>query len=317
MRGRLLPLTLALLLLTGCASSGDLAETELIRVVGLSKTPSGLLLSAAGEKEVHEVEAESLAAAMEALVRLPYCDEANLSHTAQFLISPEAELPTLLDYVARSRDFRLKTEVYIVHAVDPAQVFREADDLPHRVATLARESGNQRYGRAVTAGEAIVSLVRKGYALLSAVNLEEGILLPAGYWLFDREKPLELWGEEASSGAALVLNRVKERVLVLPGCTLRLRALRASLRGHTLTLTGEAELLNAAPDYPGEAATLQAARAQLRRELEAALEAEKRLGADVLALAELALRQEPPEVETVAVRLTLDCTGDVAEVARG
>ncbi|MGX8698541.1 MAG: hypothetical protein ACSW8F_01250 [bacterium] len=301
-------LLLLALSLSSCANYGDLAEAEVVRCVAVTGAEEGVRVTAAGEEKSFSAAGVSLAEAAQALTRLPLCGEASLSHAAQFVLGEDIPLRGVADFIARSRELRLKTEVYYAYGCDAAQVFDEADHISHRLRTLAHESRYLPEGRSFTAGEAIDSLAGTGYCLLSAVEAREGAFFPAGLAVCDAAGPVERWEGAAAEGAALILNRVEERTLSTDGGTFRLTSLKCTLRGGALRLTGTAELMEAEGDGP----SLPAAERALAEAMREALTRQRALGADVLKLKSLALQSTPPEVKTISVHLTLKKTGDVA-----
>lgn len=303
-------ITFLAVFLTACSGYGDLADAELIRAVGVGGGQS-VTVCAASKEEVYTVAAGGFAAGLEALRRLPLCGEAEFTHAEVIVAEADAPLDEILDFVKRSKDFRLKTEVFILEEGDISQIFDAADDVSRELGIMAHESGYLKFGGGFTAHEAAIGLERRGAALLTLVRPADGTLATSGLCAVGLSAgPIPL-GEAASAGAALIMNRVKSRVVELGRCTLLLTGLRARLRDGVLSLEGEAELISALPGYDGGREAAWEAERLLRGELTAALEAEARLKADVLDLAGMALSDSVPVVRRTEVTLRLRRSGDM------
>jgi len=215
MKRRILAAVLAgMLLFSGCsAASAGGTEVEglmLIRSVGidaqqgtgLSKPARITVCTGVGLNQepptILTREETSVSAAVEALKYNATGLQPFYSHTQQVVLGEEAAksgLSSAMDWMLRSMEIRLDTEIYVVRGNTAETLFTQTEGASTSVSdmlSLLRESAPAiGSGYAYDCGEIAASLLANGCALIQAVELQptdtdaegsgKGVVIPAGY----------------------------------------------------------------------------------------------------------------------------------------
>lgn len=312
------------LLLSGCTLSiynnyRDIESLRIVRVLGIDLTENGVLLSAATGEDASERsplrltgEGETLAEAMRSLEDSTDSGSLFLSGAGAIVLGADAagDISRWLDAIARSRELRLDTELFVLRrgaAAEliagedaPEDVFSALDALSMRL----RETGGAPSPNCARVSQALTA---SGAALAAAIELEEGpegkyTPVPAGYAALTRGGFAGWLDGDAALGAGLFLGGVGMETLTLPGgmvaelagVELKLVPLwreDGSLARLDIELDVRGSIIEAPPgcslasredwDALGEALA-----GEVCAWVEAALEESRSLGADILGLGE-------------------------------
>lgn len=230
-------LTLAL---TSCGGvsvfppSRELENLELVHTVGIDVTEDGyVLLTAAtvpglsgGEPRFYSLTSDTIVGAAAKMQKLPVGKEALFSHTEHIILSADAareRLAECLDFVERSNDFRIDTNLFVAKSGEAQALMRavsgEESDISALLKFMADNADQLGEGHVFTCREIASDLSQRGAALLQAVEAseaadpeaEEKVLLPAGLCAVRDGELMGFLSEDESRGAAMILNKVEAR----------------------------------------------------------------------------------------------------------
>lgn len=219
---------LLLLSLTGCTQSiynsrRDIESLNVVQVLGIDVSENGgVTVSAATGSDASgrdplrlKCEGESLEVAMRDLENLAGPGSLFFSGTGAIVLGEDAakSAPQWLDAIARSKDLRIDTELFVARGGTAAE-FITGDDAPRdayaALEALAERANRYGPGSSESCAEISRALVESGAAAALAFELADGadderICVPAGYFvLTDADKALSLEGK-AAMGAGLML----------------------------------------------------------------------------------------------------------------
>ena len=217
-----------LLALSGCTQSiynnyRDIENLEVVQAAGLDAgEEGGVTLSVATGSDASEREplrlsagAESLDGAMRELEQLAGRGSLFFSGTGAIVLGEGAaeDAPRWLDAVARSKELRLDTELFVLRG-DKASELLTGENAPEDVfaALNALSSRSREYGPAPvpTCVDVTRSLIASGAALAAAIELEEGAdgavtPVPAGFAVLTESGLAGFLTGDAALGAGLFL----------------------------------------------------------------------------------------------------------------
>ena len=207
----ILLLALSLLALPGCSGTSiytnyhEVEDLELIRTVGVDKAAnqvevticSGVGLSGSAPK-MYTNRARTLSTALSVIQKEPVGKEMYYAHTEHLVIGEEAArngMEEYLDYVERSPEIRLDTNMFLVKGASAQEVITQvatektaAADILHFLANDVNKLG---LGKVYSCGDVASALAKNGNALVMAIELEESkelsensaekMIAPAGY----------------------------------------------------------------------------------------------------------------------------------------
>lgn len=330
-RFALLALLAALLLpLGGCTltvynSYRDIESLEVVQAIGLDSSAGGVTLSAATGPDASGREplrltqyGESLDAAMRSMEQLAGGGTLFFSGTGAIVLgaSAAAESARWLDALARSKELRLDTEMYVLRS-GPAEDFVAGEDSPEDVFAdldaLAKRCGEDGPAPVPTCADVSRSLIENGAALSQAIEKAEGpegkyTAVPAGYCVLTPDGVAGWLDADAALGAGLLMGGPGTSVVELPGgVTAELAGAKVSVEavwdGGSLTalevsadIRGSVIEAQAGSDLDSEAAweTLESELAEkLLGCLRDALDASQALEADFLGLGRMVESAHP------------------------
>ena len=215
-------LALAPLALPGCTLSvynnyRDVGSLLVVQALGIDSRPGGVTLSAAtgadasGREPVRlKASAGTLEAALEAIEAKSGAGRAFFAGTGAIVLGPAAagEAARWLDAVARSKDLRLDTELYVIKNTEAAALLT-GEDAPEDVfAALDALDTRLRTGGpapAPTCADAARSLLESGAALAAAIELLDGEPVGAGFAVLGPDSLAGWLTGGAALGAGLFL----------------------------------------------------------------------------------------------------------------
>jgi len=245
------------MLLTGCSGlrqkMRDEADLVLVRAVGVDGEAGESLTVTAdtglGEKgeppRTFTASAATFGEAVEALRMTPECRDAFFTHTEHLLVgeaAAETDLQGLLDFVIRSPELRLDTDLFIMKDAGAGETMRAVgagrSSAADELSFLKRYAARTGRGYTVECGEAAADMLRESAALVPAVTVrrsddlteEESAVDLAGMAVLREGKLAFFLTEEESRGAVLLKNRCEGAMLTVPderGCAVTLRLLKA------------------------------------------------------------------------------------------
>lgn len=275
--------------------------------------PGSVRLSAAGDGVVR---------AVERLQRWSAREELFFAHVRYVVVGEDAAragTAEILDWFERSTQTRLRLPVFVVRGGTAEALVTRSDDEEYEItallASLERDAEHTGAVHCFTLLDMARRLARSGAALCCAVTAADAdrrvpsaegavVPLPAGYAVF-RDGALAGWLDAAESrGASLLLGLARELDYVLPDgegtVTVTLRAADVSLRpgwdgdgvpvlsAQLRCRAGVSGVAGSGALDADRLARLEGALAEaLARDAEAALAAERALGADFLELGRL------------------------------
>ncbi|MBR5381066.1 MAG: hypothetical protein IK136_00430 [Oscillospiraceae bacterium] len=249
-------------LLTGCSGlykkTRDEADLELVRTVGVDLGGDGGLtvtadtgLGAQGEPpSLYTASAATLGEAVESLRMKPECRDTFFAHTEHLLIGEEAAkagLDGVLDFVIRSPELRLDTELFIVKGSGAGETMQtvggERASASDELRFLKRYAARTGRSYTVECGEAAAELLLTGASLAPAVSLKasgdisEGgagaAVDTAGLAVLRDARLAYFLTEEESRGAVILKDRFEGAMLSVPdeaGNEVTVRLLKAKTK---------------------------------------------------------------------------------------
>ena len=267
---------LIFLSLAGCAGGvgqnyRDTESLEVVQALGIDLDGGSVTLSAAtgadaSGREPLRIKAsgESMEAAMRALADEAGAGSLFFSGTGAVVLGEAAAAETArwLDGVARSRELRLDTELYVLRGAEAAELVAGSngpEDVFAALDALAGRMERSGTGRTPTCADVSRSLAESGAAAAAAVRLEDGKILPAGFAVLTSSGPARFLSDEAAMGTALFLGGPGEAevrlaggvVCVLSGAELALEPVWAgdgSLARLEVSVSARGSVVEAPPD---------------------------------------------------------------------
>lgn len=227
--------------LSGCSGATiysnyrEVEDLELIKTVGidLGKGGTGVVITAgsglslAGRApQVYEMEASTIAEAINKMQKSPAGKETFFSHTEYVVIGESAAkngISGFLDYIERAQNIRLKTGMFIARDSTAQKllmdVVSEKTSTADILSFMEKDSQYVGYGEVVTCQDAASSLERYGCALVLALKAKktpeifgesgEYTIVPAGYGIIKDGKLAGYTDEEAAHGIGILMNALK------------------------------------------------------------------------------------------------------------
>lgn len=239
-------LTLCLLFLPGCSGTSiytdyhEVEDLELIRSVGVDKAAnqveiticSGVGLSGSAPK-MYTNKAKTLSTALTVIQKEPVGKKMYYAHTEHFIIGEEAAregIEEYLDYVERSPEMRLDTNMFIVKGSKAQEVITAvatektaAADMLHFMAEDVDQLG---LGKVYNCGDVASALAKSGCALVMAIELKETkdlseesaeqMIAPAGYAVLEDGHLVKFLSLEESHGVSILTNSMHFDSLEIP-----------------------------------------------------------------------------------------------------
>ena len=188
------------------------------------------LLTGAGETM-----AQACAALRESSARRAY-----LGQTEQLLLGEGMDPLQAMELVARHRELRLDTLLYIVRG-------NAGEGLAGSAGRMAAETGGQDF-RGRTVGEILPRLAEGEYALAPALKPgEDGGLVPGGWAVLGREGVAGWLEEDAAVGAQLLLGLETGKTITIEGGTVELTGVTLRVQGEKLRCRLEGRVLQGTP----------------------------------------------------------------------
>lgn len=264
----------AALLLSGCgrvwADAAPIDELVQVETVGLDPDDAGVALSicASSPKVRETVSGGSVRLAMDAMEQQTGSAGLFYAHTKFLLLGSGADIPSALDFVARSSDMRLRTSVLLLKnatAAEAVQLGGRETDVTAILTALKEDMARHGVGRAFTCGEVLRSLSASGCALAAAAELRDSTLREAGYGIL-RDGLCVGWIEQADAPAVnLLLGLGGQEDVPLPsGAAATIDHCRRDISEGSARLTVEATL---SENDAGVVISDDAARRELEGEL--------------------------------------------------
>ena len=231
---------LLMLPLAGCTQSiynsrRDIETLNVVQVLGIDVSDNGgVTVSAATGSDASgrdplrlKCEGESLEVAMRDLENLAGPGSLFFSGTGAIVLGEDAakSAPQWLDAIARSKDLRIDTELFVARGGTAAECITGEDaprDAYAALSALSERANRYGPGSAESCAEISRALVESGAAASLAFELADGadderICVPAGYFvLTDADKVLSLEGK-AAMGAGLMLYGASMSLIDLGG----------------------------------------------------------------------------------------------------
>ncbi len=227
-------LALALPALGGCARSiyanyRDIESLEVVQALGIDSGPGGVTVSvatgadASGREPLRlSAEGASLDEAMRALSESAGAASLFFSGTGAVVLGEGAAAETArwLDAMARSRELRLDTELYVLRGARAAELVAgksAPEDVFAALDALAERMRRSGAGRVPTCADAARALTGSGAALAAAIELEGGEPVPAGYAALVPGGPAIFLTGAAARGTGIFLGGPGAELTALPG----------------------------------------------------------------------------------------------------
>ena len=196
---RAVPALALALLLTGCGATiyterREVDNLELIRTIGVDRTPEGVVLTAgtgtgagSGGPRIYRTVASTLPEAVMALENDFARGEAFFAHTEHVLFGEAAAehgIDGELDYIIRELSMRLATNAYIVEGATAEEAMREcASEISYAsdmLTSIKKDVRRLAEGNVASVGETAASLAGSGCALVMAVEKAENVIVSDG-----------------------------------------------------------------------------------------------------------------------------------------
>lgn len=169
-------------------------------------------------------EGDTFAEAIEALTMNFTKDSLVFSHVEDLIISEKAArngIASVLDYVARSEDMRLSTDLFVIQGdstdflIAAAGERTSASDM---LLAMKKDIKQLSEGKVTSCGFASAELARNGVTLISAIKLTDNtsptedvdkVISPAGYAVIKDGKLLDFADREAAKGVNIIKGSAK------------------------------------------------------------------------------------------------------------
>ena len=218
----------------------EVEDMELIRTVGVDTDGDGVTITAVsatgmtkGEPMFFRSGGPTLSQAINDMQRLPMGKEALFSHTEHIVISEktaEKGIGEILDYIERSPDMRLETNLFIAKGEKTdallTSVSGKDSDVSDLLSFVQENIPELGTGYVFSCRETASYLSDSGCALIQAVEAKgqeelyegqpEKTLVPTVFAVIKDGKLTGFLTEEESLGAVLVLNRLKGKYVTVP-----------------------------------------------------------------------------------------------------
>ena len=211
------------------ADYSEVADLELVRTIAIDRDGEKLTLTACSgmglEDEtalISSIDADSLASAVNLLRRSGSRREPFFAHVEHLVIGEDAlkngnGVSPYLDYISRSLETRMDTNIFIVRGVSAKDfVLNSADDksaAADMLSSLVSDVDMTTLGHVFTCGDVTARLASEGVALIQAVTLDENddlgsygekMIVPAGFGIIKGDKLLGFTDEDATKGACIL-----------------------------------------------------------------------------------------------------------------
>lgn len=246
-KGRWLAVLAGVLLLSGAGPRGrEMEELRLVTALALdggeeirATAVTGVRASEDEEPELLTGAGETMAQACAAL-RESSARRAYLGQTEQLLLGEGMDPLQAMELVARHRELRLDTLLYIVRG-------NAGEGLAGSAGRMAAETGGQDF-RGRTVGEILPRLAEGEYALAPALKPgEDGGLVPGGWAVLGREGVAGWLEEDAAVGAQLLLGLETGKTITIEGGTVELTGVTLRIQGEKLRCRLEGRVLQGTP----------------------------------------------------------------------
>ena len=246
-KGRWLAVLAGVLLLGGAGPRArEMEELRLVTALALdggeeirATAVTGVRASEDEEPELLTGAGETMAQACAAL-RESSARRAYLGQTEQLLLGEGMDPLQAMELVARHRELRLDTLLYIVRG-------NAGEGLAGSAGRMAAETGGQDF-RGRTVGEILPRLAEGEYALAPALKPgEDGGLVPGGWAVLGREGVAGWLEEDAAVGAQLLLGLETGKTITIEGGTVELTGVTLRVQGEKLRCRMEGRVLQGTP----------------------------------------------------------------------